>query len=435
MKKIFTVFVIFFAFCLLSQSQEIKYAFSGKTSEENKVALQGAGFGTYPQANVTFGYVPIDNGFDGATDGQGVIITAKPGEGVMVFGEKVATNKSAMIRCSVRTDQAHAAIIIATIGDKPDQFVSTNTPNNEAYFTGQYQRISVFCTPPSTGFQPVIQIVNTSKTESLTAYLDNFEVYPLDTSKYYSAAFLDGDLVDPPVNQISISNESNMNFGDSGLLRVVSLSDTVSIGFRYCPSGTMKRGSESIPVNTPFYIGISEVTQKQWQAVMGSNPSSIKGDALPVGNVSYSDCQDFITKLNTKGQGTFRLPTILEWEYACRAGTSTRFYWGEDTMTQSPDGNLLVPDAKNIGKYAWYYSNADKQPHPVAKKTPNSWSLYDMSGNVEEWSSTSDSSGHYCLCGGSYWDYPLNCTSTPNGWVLPTTKLNQLGLRLVMAVN
>ena len=196
------------------QVESIKYEFSGKTAEENKVTLQGAGFGSYPQANVSFGYIPTDNSFTGATDGQGLIITAKPGEGVMVYGERVVTNKAAMIRCSVRTDSGHAAITIATIGDKPDLFVATNSPNDEAYFSGQYQRLSIFYTPPSTGFLPVVQIVNTSKTETLMAYLDNLEIYPLDPLKYYSAAFLDGDQVDPPANQISLPSSP----GSSGFI-------------------------------------------------------------------------------------------------------------------------------------------------------------------------------------------------------------------------
>lgn len=194
------------------QVESIKYEFSGKTAEENKVTLQGAGFGSYPEAKVTFGYIPTDNAFSGATDGQGLIITAKPGEGVMVYGERVSTSNAAMIRCSVRTDSGHTAITIAVIGDKPDQFVATNSPNDEAYFNGQYQRLSIFYTPPSTGFLPVIQIVNTSKTETLTAYLDNLEIYPLDPFKYYSAAFLDGDRVDPPADKISMPSPAGAGF-------------------------------------------------------------------------------------------------------------------------------------------------------------------------------------------------------------------------------
>ena len=158
------VFAIF-SCVVFAQETPIRYDFSAKTTDENKVTLQGAGFGTYPMASVTFGELPLDNSFDGATDGKGVIITAKPGEGVMVFGQKVATKYSAMIRCSVRTDKPTASIIIATIGDEPDTFVSTNTPNKKGYFTGQYLRLQTSCTPPSTGFQPVIQVINTSKTE------------------------------------------------------------------------------------------------------------------------------------------------------------------------------------------------------------------------------------------------------------------------------
>lgn len=194
------------------QSDFIRYEFSSQTANENKVTLQGAGFGAYPQANVSFGYIPTDNAFDGATDGQGAIITAQPGEGVMIFGERVDVINAAMIRSSVRTEQGHAAVTIAVIGDTPDRFVATNSPYNEAYFAGQYQRLAVFYTPPSTGFQPVVQIVNTSKTETLTAYLDNLEVYPLNPSKYYSAAFLDNDTIDPPADKISLPASEGAGF-------------------------------------------------------------------------------------------------------------------------------------------------------------------------------------------------------------------------------
>lgn len=121
-----------------------------------------------------------------------------------------------------------------------------------------------------------------------------------------------------------------------------------------------------VTISRPFHLGKYEVTQAQWEAVMGSNPSRSKGAALPVENVSWEDCQKFIEKLNSKGGGTFRLPTEAEWEYACRAGTT---------------GDL----AGNLDEMAWYVENSGNKTHPVGTKKPNAWGLYDMHGNVWEW--------------------------------------------------
>lgn len=186
-------------------NRSILHPFSGASAEENGVAIQAAGFGTYSQADVSFGYLPVDNAFDGATDGQGVIIRADPGEGVMILCARIDDTQSALIRCSVRADQPHALVTIASVGSVPDRFIATNYPDNEAYFTNQYMRLQTFCVPPSAGFQPVIQVVNSSPTETLTVYLDNFDVYFIDPNKYYSGNFLDGDESDPPADQISMS--------------------------------------------------------------------------------------------------------------------------------------------------------------------------------------------------------------------------------------
>ena len=124
-----------------------------------------------------------------------------------------------------------------------------------------------------------------------------------------------------------------------------------------------------VTLTKQFYMGKYEVTQEQWEAVMGNNPSIIKGAKLPVTNVSWEDCQDFIKKLNAKTDGGYRLPTESEWEYACRAGTTTAYSFG-DNIT-SKDANY---DDSKFGK-------------PVAGGSykPNAFGLYDMHGNVWEW--------------------------------------------------
>ena len=115
-----------------------------------------------------------------------------------------------------------------------------------------------------------------------------------------------------------------------------------------------------------FYIGKFQITQKQWQAVMGNNPSHFKGDDLPVERVSWHDAQAFCEKLRAMTSKAFRLPSEAEWEYACRAGT-TGDYAGE------------------LDEMAWYCKNSDRKTHPVGQKKPNAFGLCDMLGNVWEW--------------------------------------------------
>lgn len=138
-----------------------------------------------------------------------------------------------------------------------------------------------------------------------------------------------------------------------------------------------------------YYIGQTEVTQALWKAVMGSNPSNHKGDNLPVENVSWNDCQEFIQKLNQLMGKQFRLPTEAEWEYAARGGRKSRGY-------KYAGGN-------NIDSVAWYYDNSGYETHPVATKQANELGIYDMSGNVWEW------------CSDWYGDYQSSSQSDPQG--------------------
>lgn len=135
-----------------------------------------------------------------------------------------------------------------------------------------------------------------------------------------------------------------------------------------------------VQIQREFYLGATEVTQKQWKAVMRANPSRFKGDDLPVENVSWDDVIEFCKKLSQKEAKKYRLPTEAEWEYACRAGTEMRFSTGDDE--------------EELKKAGWFNGNSDKKTHPVGQKAPNAWGLYDMHGNVMEW------------CRDVYKDYP-----------------------------
>ena len=122
-----------------------------------------------------------------------------------------------------------------------------------------------------------------------------------------------------------------------------------------------------------FLIGKTEVTQGQWKFIMGKNPSKFVGwsDELPVENVSWNEVQEFIKKLNQKTSKKYRLPSEAEWEFAARAGASTKWSFGDNPQ--------------NLKHVAWYAANSDERTHPVAQKLPNALGLYDMYGNVWEW--------------------------------------------------
>jgi formylglycine-generating enzyme required for sulfatase activity len=166
--------------------------------------------------------------------------------------------------------------------------------------------------------------------------------------------------------------------------RPKTITNTISMEFVLIPVGEFMMGSDDevsddderpvhrVKIPKPFYLGTYPVTQREWKAVMDGNPSEFEGDDLPVESVSWDNVQEFIKKLNEReGTDKYRLPSEAEWEYACRAGTTTRYSFGDS-------------DSK-LGEYAWYYGNSDDEPHPAGQKKPNQWGLYDMHGNVQEW--------------------------------------------------
>jgi len=137
--------------------------------------------------------------------------------------------------------------------------------------------------------------------------------------------------------------------------------------------------SVDVALSRGFWMGKYEVTQAQYRYVMGKRPSHFKGDSLPVESVSWIEATEFcqqLTKLERKAgrlpmNWEYRLPTEAQWEYACRAGTTTHYSFGNDR--------------KQLGDYDWYGHNSDKKTHFVGQKKPNPWGLFDMHGNVQEW--------------------------------------------------
>ncbi len=172
-----------------------------------------------------------------------------------------------------------------------------------------------------------------------------------------------------------------------------------------------------------LYFGKYEVTQTQWQAIMGNNPSHHKGDlSHPVEKVSWNDCQDFIKKLNARADVKqagliFFLPTEEQWEYACRAG--------------STDDYGLLADGREgtMEEMGWYCDNSREKTHPVGQKKPNAWGLYDMHGNVWEWTSSENS--YYRIYRGGSWDNNAgNCESDDWNYSYPDYGRRNLGFRL-----
>ncbi len=171
-----------------------------------------------------------------------------------------------------------------------------------------------------------------------------------------------------------------------------------------------------------------EVTQAIWEEVMGKNPSRFKGPNNPVENVSWNDCQQFIKKLNSlpevqESGWTYRLPTEKEWEYACRAGST-------DDYCKLADGTKIT--RSNLGAVAWYYDNSEGKTHPVGKKKPNAFGLYDMHGNVWEWcEDLYQAGGPYRVSRGGGWGNDSgSCAAGDRDYIFPDNRHYFLGFRL-----
>jgi formylglycine-generating enzyme required for sulfatase activity len=257
---------------------------------------------------------------------------------------------------------------------------------------------------------------------------------------------------EPAVEKVtSVSNEKDITKEptkkeSSGKEEVTDLGKDVKLEMILIPAGKFVMGSpesekgrskgetqHEVTLTKPFYMGKYEVTQEQWKAVMGTvflwfggNPSSNKGAKYPVTNVSWNDCQDFIKKLNTKMNGSYRLPTEAEWEYACRAGTMAAYSFG-DSITKS-DTNIAGSSTKAVGSYK-----------------PNAFGLYDMHGNVWEWcedwgagypaGAVTDPKGaatgeRRVLRGGSFYLFESSARSSFRSYLTPSDQLNGLGFRL-----
>jgi formylglycine-generating enzyme required for sulfatase activity len=243
-------------------------------------------------------------------------------------------------------------------------------------------------------------------------------------------------------------------------IRLLATTMTNSIGMRFqlIPAGEFLMGSPDsdrdagrdekpqhrVRITRPFYLGVYPVTQSQWLSVMDRNPSRFKGpDNPPVEMVSWNDCQEFIYRLNERRDergNVYRLPTEAEWEYACRAGSTTIYSFGDS--------------ADSLRDYGWYLNNSGGprtgSTYPVGQKKPNAWGLYDMHGNVLEWCQDWYDSEYYAASpindptgplsgsdrvnrGGGWYDHARLCRSAYRYRDTPDYRSNSLGFRLAFS--
>lgn len=236
------------------------------------------------------------------------------------------------------------------------------------------------------------------------------------------------------------------------------VTNSIGMKFVWIPPGNFMMGSpkeekqrwvnetqHKVTVTKGFYMGVYTVTQEQWEEVMGNNPSEFKGEKnLPVEQVSWDICQTFIKKLREKDKRPFRLPTEAEWEYSCRAGTTTPFHFGETIATDQ--ANYFGAYVYGDGKKGVYRARTT----PVGSFPANAWGLYDMHGNVWQWCQdwyggdypqkelvdpTGPEKGEFrVLRGGSWHCSPVVFRSASRRWFAPDSRYSRLGFRLCFFV-
>ena len=229
----------------------------------------------------------------------------------------------------------------------------------------------------------------------------------------------------------------------------------IALEMVYCPKGSFRMGSpkkreeyppHQVKLRKPFYIGKYPVTQMQYYAIMKKQPSFFKGEDRPVESVSWDDAKEFVENINSLYKRQlpegykFALPSEAQWEYACRAGTTSDLNNGRNIISGTGKSDSL-------DEVAFYIQNSDDRTHPVGKKKPNAWGIYDMHGNVCEWCEdiydyyperdvtdpTGPESGSYhVLRGGSYLSNPGTCRSASRYYNYHDDKQKFMGFRLAM---
>jgi formylglycine-generating enzyme required for sulfatase activity len=329
-----------------------------------------------------------------------------------------------------------------TLDDEPEKTFAVRALEMCQQIQNQYSTIDKI--------QQITEIENLTVTKfdesrkiSLYRQVQNFWVYLVPHSTTYEVyVFAKFKLTDNKVSNNPSSTNTNTSSYNTDFEQ--SLGTNNSIKMVFVQGGSFQMGSDNgesdeKPVHrvtlSDFYIGKTEVTQRQWRSVMGSDPPELafKGcDDCPVERVSWNDVQDFLQKLNSKTGKNYRLPTEAEWEYAARGGNKSKGY--------TYSGSNTIDDV------AWYGSNSDSKTHSVAGKDANELGIYDMSGNVWEWcsdwykgypgsSGVTDYTGSNRVLRGGSWDgYSSYCRVASRTCDTPVYRDNNLGFRLGLSV-
>ena len=402
---------------------------------------------------------------------------------------QVDENSSANYTCTATySDGSTSDVTSSAAWSENSSYASINSGYLTTWSVSSDQTVTITASYGGKSTTKTITIKDTSPTLSYLTISGSSQVDENSSANYTcTATYSDGTTSDVISSATWSENSSYASIGSNGYLSTSSVSSdqTVTITasymgktgtytltiknkeqsgdfvnnldmtFKLIPAGTFMMGSPStelgrssnetrhqVTLSNSYYIQTTEVTQGQWKAVMGSNPSyfSSCGDDCPVDNVSWNDVQEFITRLNAMGQGTYSLPTEAQWEYAARAGSTTAFANGDITDTGCSDPVL--------GAMGWYCGNANRTTHQVARKSPNAWGLYDMHGNVWEWcqdwygsystSSVTDPVGplrgsYRVFRGGSWYCNAWLCRSAIRGNGSPDFRFDGIGFRLVLS--
>ncbi len=441
-----------------------------------------------------YGWAEIPGGFTGAEAGSFIVepgaassalkVMVESGQVAFAYalqpietqGYPILIRMTGMVLGDTNASVALAALKGDLIsGMDVDGGIATNFPTTAQGFKDKRRRLCLIYEPDGSELiTPLIQLASNGGDQTVELYIEKIEIFRLNHNACYPWTMFCADpeqsanpvITSAPTETTlptntpvpSTNTPSPTVTSPSGLGEIVIDLPDLPEGAKplemvLIPAGTFTMGSpdneqgrwsnegpqHQVTLTRDFYLGKYEVTQAQWQAVMGSNPAIDyygKGDNYPVYYMSWDDCQTFITRLNGMGLGTFSLPTEAEWEYACRAGTTTRFYWGDDL------------DYSQIGQYEWYSgNNSPYGTKEVGLKLPNAWGLFDMSGNVVEWCGdlyssiyytsnaqtdpTGPTEGSYRVIRSGYWfDDGRHCRSAFRNSFLPSYAIDIVGFRL-----
>ena len=281
-----------------------------------------------------------------------------------------------------------------------------------------------------------------------------------DCKTWTASSIVSGEAMDLPKTGEKFFRAIGETEPKAGDVQTFTLPQDVKLEMVYCPAGTFMMGSpedelgryddetqHEVTLTESFWIGKTPITQVQYKAITGENPAEKDygvGDNNPIYNVSWHDCVAFCEKLNqlkiAPSGYRFALPTEAQWEYACRAGTTTALNNGKPIISE--DG-----ECPNLDEVGWYLENADYDTRPVGEKQPNAWGIYDMHGNIWEWCADwygdypagavtnpmGPETGEYCvLRGGSWYDFAGSCRSAIRGISDPNNYGGDGGFRLAL---